>query len=131
MDHHTEQIVVILSLAGGLLFPAVWQSFLFRGEGQRLANYLLLLAGSLVMLGVLTALADSMNSGTFIWVFAWNPLAFIAMLEERSTSRDVILAGAIVVDLVLFLILLIRIGIGIKQSGAAIGEASDTLETEA
>lgn len=130
--HHidTDEMVVIFSMLGGLFFPAVWQVFLFRGEGQRLAHYLLLLVGSLVMLAVLSMLAGAMNSGVFLWFFAWNPLAFIAMLSERSTSREAILAGAVVVDLAMFLILLVRAMMEVKQSAAIIEEARISLEAE-
>jgi hypothetical protein len=124
----TEESVVLFSLLGGLFFPALWQAFLFRGESQRLAHYLLLQVGSFVMLGVLAILAESMKSGGFLWAFAWNPLAFIAMLSERSTSRETILAGAIAVDLALFVILLIRAGMEIKRSASIIRETRDTLE---
>ena len=49
----SEEVVVLIALFGGLLFPAVWQVFLFRGEGQRVSHYLLLLVGSFILLGVL------------------------------------------------------------------------------
>ena len=103
-----DDMVVALSLFGGLLFPAVWQTFFFKGEGQRVAHYLLLLVGSLVLAAVLTGLADSMNNGWFLWCFAWNPLAFLAMLEESTFSDSTLLVCVTVVDLALIVILLVR-----------------------
>jgi hypothetical protein len=126
---NTEDWVVLFSLLGSLFFPAVWQAFFFRSENQRLAHYLLLQLGSFVMLGVLSILANSMNSGGFLWIFAWHPLAFIAMLSERSSSREVILAAVIVVDIAMFLILLVRAGMEIKRSASIIQETRDNLET--
>ena len=64
-------------------------------------NYLLLLVGSVILLGVLAALSNPMNNGDFLWFFAWNPLAFIAMLDESSASEDTLLIAASAVDLVL------------------------------
>jgi hypothetical protein len=123
-----ELAVVLFSLLGSLFFPAVWQAFFFRSENQRLAHYMLLQLGSFVMLGVLSILANSMNSGGFLWIFAWHPLAFIAMLSERSSSRETILAGVIVVDIAMFLILLVRAGMEIKRSAPIIQETLDNLE---
>jgi ABC-type transport system involved in multi-copper enzyme maturation permease subunit len=122
----TDDSVVILSLTGGLFFPSVWQVFLFRGEGQRVAHYLLLLVGSLVMLGVLAMLSDAMNSGNFLWFFAWNPLAFIPLLNSNHSNDELSLVGVIVVDVALWLILLGRAIIDIRASAQVIQEAEST-----
>jgi hypothetical protein len=124
----SEEVVVLVALFGGLLFPAVWQVFLFRGEGQRVSHYLLLLVGSFILLGVLAALSDSMNSGDFLWFFAWNPLAFIAMLDESSVSETTLLVGAVVVDLVLILILFVRAVTEIKKAAPVIQEAGESIQ---
>jgi hypothetical protein len=123
-----EESVVILSLLGGILFPAVWQVFLFRGDGQRVAHYLLLLAGSFLMLGILWILAESMNSGAFLWFFAWNPLAFIAMLEESKLDDEVLLVGVIIVDLILLFILFARAMMDIRKCAPIIREAEISIE---
>ena len=113
-----DEVVVLFSLFGGILFPAVWQMFFFKEDGQRVAHYLLLLSGSLIMLGVLALLADSMNSTGFLWAFAWNPLAFWAMLAESSApDESVILAGVIAVDLILMFLLLLAAIRGLRNSG--------------
>ncbi len=101
-----DEAVVFLAFLGGLFFPAVWQAFLFRGEGQRFAHYLLLLAGSVVLLGILSALSESMDNGIFLWFFAWNPLVFMPMLNQSGAADSTLLLGVIIVDLVLMLILL-------------------------
>jgi len=127
--YDSEGSVVLFSLLGSLFFPAVWQTFFFRGENQRLAHYMLLQLGSFVMLLILSILAESMRSGGFLWVFAWHPLAFIAMLSERSTSRETILAGVVVVDMIMFFTLLMRASMEIKRSASVIKETRDNLET--
>lgn len=126
-----DEAVVILSLFGGLLFPAVWQVFLFRGDGQRVAHYLLLLAGSLVLLGVLAALAGSMNSGTFLWFFAWNPLAFIPMLDECRVSDSVLLVAVIIMDLALLMLLAVKALLEIRKAAPVIQETEASLQTTA
>lgn len=117
-----EEVIAVLALFGGILFPAVWQVFFFKHEGQRVAHYLLILVGSGVMAAVLTALADSMNSGSFLWFFAWNPLAFLAMMEENNVSDEILLIGVVVVDLALVAILLVRALIDMRKSQPVIDE---------
>jgi hypothetical protein len=123
-----KKAIVFISLFGGLFFPAVWQVFLFRGDGQRLANYLLLLVGSLIMLGILTALSNSMNNGDFLWFFAWHPFAFIAMLEEKPASDSTLLAVVSVVDLILLLILIARALMDFRKYAPVLREAEASIE---
>ena len=101
----TQGSAILLALLGSLYFPAVWQIVFFRGESQRLANYLLILAGSGVMLLILAMVTASMRSAQFLWFFAWNPLTFIAMASDYK-MRDVALNGVIAVDCILALLLL-------------------------
>lgn len=75
-------------MLGSLLFPAVWQALLFKGTGQRLANYLSILCGSYVMLFVLSIMSDAMNRTAYLWGFAWHPLAFIPLVENHRQSES-------------------------------------------
>lgn len=124
-----DEYIVILALFGGLFFPAAWQAFLFRGEGQRLGHYLLLLVGSGVMLGILTALSESMDNGLFLWFFAWNPLAFLAMLTDHKADKDVILGAVALVDILLLVLLITRALIDIRKSAPVILEVENSLKT--
>jgi ABC-type transport system involved in multi-copper enzyme maturation permease subunit len=119
-----DEAVAILSLFGGMLFPSVWQIFLFKGDGQRLSHYLLLLAGSLIMLLVLTILAESMDGGGFLWAFAWHPMAYLAMLNQSGTGDMALLVGIIAVDLVLIFLLLVAAIQGFRKSVESIDSVS-------
>lgn len=121
-----EEVIATFALFGGFLFPAAWQVFLFKGEGQRIAHYLLILVGSFIMSAVLTGLADSMSSGAFLWVFAWHPLAFLAMLEEKSVSESFMLVAVVLVDIAIVAILLVSALRDIVKSKQVI---SDSLQT--
>lgn len=123
-----DEGVVIMAFFGGLFFPSVWQAFLFRGDSQRIGHYLLLLVGSLVMLGILAMLSEAMDGGAFLWFFAWNPLAFIAMLNESNASDEVLFFAALIVNLILLLILLIRAFTDIRKSAPVIRETEAALE---
>lgn len=124
-----ELSTVIVAFMGSLFFPAVWQAFLFRGDGQRLTNYLLILVGSFVMLGILGMLSDAMNSADFLWFFAWNPLAFIAMVNEGKSPDAVYLGWVVVVDLVLMVLLVIQALLLFRKSRDVIDETETTLHS--
>ncbi|MBC8128442.1 MAG: hypothetical protein H8M99_14975 [Gloeobacteraceae cyanobacterium ES-bin-144] len=125
-----DDAAVFASLFGGLFFPAVWQVFFFRGEGQRIGHYLLILAGSLILLGILTMLSEAMHSGLFLWAFAWNPLAFLPMLSHNDIPDDVILIGAVIVDAVLLIILLVKAVQEIRKTRPIIEETITSLHDE-
>lgn len=117
--------VVILGFFGALMFPAVWQTFLFRGDGQRLGSYLLLVVGSFLLLLVLTMMSDAMNSSKFLWCFAWHPLSYVAMLSERDFGVRTMLAGVIICDVVLAGILFLRGYVGLAAAMRALDAAEE------
>jgi hypothetical protein len=99
MEWDSELGIVVFSIAGSLFFPALWQMIFFKGEGQRIANYLLVSVGSGLFSGVLSILANSMNNEAFVWLFAFSPLNFIVISENSSsTDRELILTAAVIVD---------------------------------
>lgn len=124
-----DTITVMLAFMGSFFFPAVWQAFLFRGDGQRIAHYLLLLVGSYVMLGILHLLADAMNSADFLWFFAWHPLAFIAMADEGKSPDMWYLSWAAAVDLLLMMVLVIHALLLFRKSSGIIEETEATLQS--
>ncbi len=123
-----EESTVIMAIMGSLFFPAVWQVFFYRGEGQRIANYLIILVGSYIMLSVLYLLADSMNNADFLWFFAVNPLSFIIMVNEGKSSESVYLYGVVMVDLLLLLLLGVRSLMMMRKMSPIIKEAETSLQ---
>ncbi|RYD24067.1 MAG: hypothetical protein EOP88_01635 [Verrucomicrobiaceae bacterium] len=124
-----DETTVTLAFMGSLFFPAVWQAFLFRGDGQRIAHYLLLLVGSYVMLGILHMLADAMNSADFLWFFAWHPLSFIAMVDEGKSPDMVYLTWAAVVDALLMTVLVVQALLLFLKNSAVIEETENILQS--
>lgn len=101
--------IIILGSLGGMLFPTVWQAILYRGEGQRLTNYLLVLAGSLIMFVVLLSVADGTNSNTVLYAFFWHPFAYIASLQNYGTDENMSLLMLAALLLLYFLVLSLRV----------------------
>ncbi len=112
-----------LSLLGWLLFPAAVQVLAFKGEGQRIAQYLLLLIATGVLTLVLSMLTTTMSNPAFLWFFVWNPLTFLPMMEGRHVSDNIIFNAAALVDLLLLLILLTKASMAILQNRRIIEES--------
>ena len=123
-----EVATVLLAFAGSLFFPAVWQMFLFRGDGQRIANYLLILTGSYVMLGILYMMAETTDNDNLLWFFAWNPLAFVVMAGEGDSPDIVYLGWVIIVDSALLLLLMAHSLLIFRKSVGAVREAEESLQ---
>jgi hypothetical protein len=126
-SYSTEFCVIVLSMLGTLLFPAVLQGFFFKGEGQRVANYMLLLLGSGILTGILAILASAMSNHGFLWVFIWNPMVFMVMTDfGKAVDADLFVAvGA--VDFILITILFIKAITLFKGSREVIQQAEETL----
>lgn len=129
MGGYADQFAtIVLALLGTLLFPAVLQVFFFKGEGQRVANYLLLLIAIGILTGILGALTAAMSNYEFLWLFIWDPLIFTVMTGTRHFNETALLHAAITVDLILITILLIA-AIGMFKAGReAILQAGEELE---
>jgi len=123
-----EFSVIVLALLGTLLFPAVLQVFFFKGEGQRVANYLLLLIGTGVLTGILAALTEAMSNRDFLWLFIWNPLVFTVMTDSSHFDDSTLLIAVITVNVILLVILLLAALSMFKANRAAIRQAEDELE---
>lgn len=94
-----SEAIVVFSMLGSFFFPALWQTIFFKGEGQRIGNYLLVYVGSGLFALVLAILAESMNSEAFVWLFAFSPFNFMVISENGGHDyRELILAANIIAD---------------------------------
>lgn len=100
--------VVVLSTLGSLLFPAAWQAVFFKGDGQRMGTYILLLAGSWIACGVLAGLSQSMDSAAFLMLFVWHPLSYLAMLDEFRGDESMLVAGLGLTNILLIGLIIFR-----------------------
>ncbi len=123
-----EFSTILLSLLGTLLFPAVLQVFFFKGEGQRVANYLLLSIGTGILAGILGALTDAMSSHEFLWLFIWNPLVFTVMTSSNHFDDPALLIAVITVNFILLAILLMAALTIFKANRDAILQAENEIE---
>ncbi|MES2995353.1 MAG: hypothetical protein V4733_00920 [Verrucomicrobiota bacterium] len=104
----SESVTVLMACLGALFFPAVWQALFFRGEGQRLTHYLLILSASGLIWVVLISLSEAMDSDKFLWAFAWHPLAYQCMVVSNPPNESLVLTSLILLLVIYFFILSIK-----------------------
>lgn len=86
-----EFTIVLISLLGSLLMPAVITVIFDRKIKSRFTTYLLLFAAGAIVTFVLGFIAASLDGGSrgFLWFFSWLPQTFIAMTAfPRDFDRD-------------------------------------------
>ncbi len=128
-NYGDEFDTVVLALLGTLLFPAVLQVFFFKGEGQRVANYLLLMIGTGILTGILGALTEAMSNRDFLWLFVWNPLVFVVMSSSNHFNDSALLIAVITIDFILITILLLYALAIFKPNREAIRQAEEELRS--
>ncbi len=126
-NYGDEFATIALALLGSLLFPAVLQIFFFKGEGQRVANYLLLMIGTGVLTGILGALTEAMSNRDFLWLFVWNPLVFVVMSSSSHFNDSALVIAVGTVDFILIAILLLYALSILKPNREAIRQAEEEL----
>ncbi|MEX1048876.1 MAG: hypothetical protein WED15_05075 [Akkermansiaceae bacterium] len=128
---NTGLCVIALSVLGSLLLPAVLQGFFFKSEGQRVANYMLLLLGSAVLTGILAILASAMSNHGFLWVFIWNPMVFMVMTDFGGAVDSDLLVAVSAVDFILIIMLSIKAITLFRGSRDVIAQAEEPLNAPA
>ena len=106
--HHSRTLVVPLGLLGGLLFPGLLTLLFGKKVKERFACFVLLLLASGVFTLVLGMLGGTLPNKEFLWFFVWNPLALTVMQDLHRFSDENLLAAAIAVNAIYFLLLFIK-----------------------
>ncbi len=128
-SYDTEFHIISFAMLGSLLFPAALQAFLFKGEGQRVANYLLLLIGSGIVTGILAGLTEAMSNQKFLWLFIWNPSVFTVMTDTGRFDDSSLYLAVCVVNLILIGILLVKSLHLFKHNREVVRKAEEELQT--
>ena len=103
-----EMHLLILALFGAFLLPAVVQSFTFKTDAQRIANYILLMVGSCILTVILATLSQAIVNREFLWLFVWNPLVFIIMESRSEFDGPDLLLALLIVNAVFIILLFIK-----------------------
>ena len=105
---YSDEIVISLSLLGGLLFPGLLTTLFGKKVRERFAFFVLSLIASGVFTLVLGMLSGSLSNKDFLWFFVWNPFVLMLMQELGGFSKEGLVAAGVVVNALYFVVLLIK-----------------------
>ncbi len=102
ISDHPEVVTVMLSLLGGVLLAALLAVFFTKVEGKRFLVFLLMLV-ALGMIALVVGILANSKSGneSYLWLFVWNPLTFLAMVDVYGFDKSLLLQVALIVDAVI------------------------------
>ena len=102
------EMILCIAVLGTLLLPAAIQALFFKAEGQRVANYVLLLLVFTVLSGVLAGTTAAMNSESLLWFFSWIPMVLFPLHEETSSKSATVMAVGVLLCGAYLIVLLLR-----------------------
>ncbi|MGL4401155.1 MAG: hypothetical protein ACRCXD_14890 [Luteolibacter sp.] len=101
-----EIIIVCLSFIGGVLLPALLAAIFTKQENKRFTHFVVFLL-VLVIFTIIPAIFANMNGREqYLWVFAWNPLIFLTMVDESGFLKSQLLNAVLVLDSIILVALL-------------------------
>lgn len=110
-----DQLIHVLGLLGGLLFPAVILILFRTDEASRVSSYLLILIGSGVFTMIIYGISDALGNDELLWFFIWSPLTFLPLSAETPIYSEYLPVVASVVVGIEFVILTVTALIAMKQ----------------
>lgn len=105
---YSDEIIVSLSLLGGLLFPGLLTTLFGKKVKERFACFVLLLIASGVFTLVLGLLGGVLSAREFLWFFIWNPPVLTVMHEGHGFSKDGLIFAGVAINALYLLLLSIK-----------------------
>jgi hypothetical protein len=107
--------VVLASLIGGLLFPAVVLTLFRVDEATRVSAYILILAATVIFTIVMWGIIESLRNEELLWFLAWNPLSFLSIVGSKPDGYQFASKAAPVITGIYFLLLIVMAMITMKR----------------
>ncbi len=126
-SYEIELTIVCLSLTGGVLLPALLAANFSKQESKRFTNFVIFLL-TLIILTIIPAIFANMNHHeNYLWLFIWNPLIFLTMVDESGFVKSQLLTAAMIVDFIILALLLLTAGIAFRGYRHILQEAEAEL----
>jgi ABC-type polysaccharide/polyol phosphate export permease len=94
-------IIICLAIIGGVLLPALLAAVFSKQENKRFTNFVVFLL-VLVIFTIVPAIFANMNGHEkYLWLFAWNPLIFLTMVDESGFVKSQLLNTVLVLDFII------------------------------
>lgn len=97
-----DSLTIGMALISGMVFPAILVN-LFKVDGpSKVTNYILITAASGIISLTLLAIAASLSTQGFLWLFVWLPPVSMVMLEPHGMNDVAVMAATIFFNIVYF-----------------------------
>ncbi len=100
-----EPLIICLAVIGAVLLPALLAANFSKFENKRFTNFIVFLL-LLVLFSVVPAIFTNINNHEkYLWLFVWNPLVFIPMMQHSAFMKDQLLTAILIVDFIILILL--------------------------
>jgi hypothetical protein len=120
-------IIPTLACFTGVIFPALLAAHFTKSEGKRFSNFLIFVLISVTLTFVPTMILNINHSQSLLWLFAWNPPVWIAMISDSYFKDSNVLIAAITVSAIYMGLFIISAIIAFRRYREVMQEAEDEL----
>ncbi|MGL5019496.1 MAG: hypothetical protein ACRDBP_15280 [Luteolibacter sp.] len=118
-----EIIIICLSIIGGILLPALLAAVFTKQENKRFTHFVIFLL-VLVIFTIIPAIFANMNNHEkYLWLFAWNPLIYLTMVDESGFIKSQLLNAILILDFIILVALLATACIAYRKYRGIFDEA--------
>lgn len=129
-SYDIEIIIICLAIIGGVLLPALLAANFSKQENKRFTNFVVFLL-VLVIFTIVPAIFANMNGHEkYLWLFAWNPLIFLTMVDESGFVKSQLLDAVMILDFIILTLLLGTACIAYRKYRGIFDEAEDGLSDD-
>jgi hypothetical protein len=119
-----EIIILCLSVIGGILLPALLAAVFTKQEDKRFTHFVIFLLILIICTIIPAIFANMNNHEKYLWLFAWNPLIYITMLDESGFIKTQLLNAVLILDLIILVALLATACIAYRKYRGIFDEAA-------
>ena len=125
-----EALIVCMAVIGAVLLPALLAANFSKSEDKRMTNFIVFLL-LLVLFSVVPAIFTNINNHEkYLWLFIWNPLIFIPMMQESAFMKSHLLTAILIVDSIILILLWVSAFIAFRGYREVFAEAERGLTKE-
>jgi hypothetical protein len=101
-----EITIVCLSIIGGILLPTLLAAVFTKQENKRFTHFVVILLVLVIFTIIPTIFANMNGHEQYLWLFAWNPLIFLSMVDESEFLKSQLFHAVLILDFLILVALL-------------------------
>ncbi|NJM36764.1 MAG: hypothetical protein HC845_02200, partial [Akkermansiaceae bacterium] len=128
-----DEKVIITTFAcfTSVIFCALLSAHFSKSEDKRLTNFLIFFMLSIALTIIPNILLSINHSQSLLWIFAWNPPIWIAMMNESFFKTNFVLTTALTVSAIYLALLIISAMFALRRYREVMQETEDQLSQPA